>query len=196
MIFSFCNSARDVSNVMKRNSPLFCSRMQAAHLNLPKSMAKMVLLDATVVIVFILWRGPDCRGKMIQQDRMPGRFGIHASVIQLLAWLITGIVLDRGITQGAFALASLLFWICSAALLWWRDGYSARADRFFLRWGLLAFVLVGTPAFRLVLERWEWLLAFLYPVLAALIVLPLMYLMTRIIGIRSPFDGPPPTSEK
>src|SRR5262249_4670640 len=132
---------------------------------------------------------------MIQQDRMPWRFGTHASVIQLLALFITSTSLDGGITQGAGTLASLLFWICSASLLWWHEGRASRVELFFLRWGLLAFVLIGTPLLRPVVERWAWLLPLLYPGLALLIVVPLMYLVTRVFGLRSPFDDAPPASE-
>jgi hypothetical protein len=132
---------------------------------------------------------------MVRQDQMPSRFGIHASVIQLLAWLTTGTVLDGGISQGAFTLASLLFWTCSGSLLWSHEGRASRVELFFLRWGLLAFVLIGTPLLRPVVERWAWLLPLLYPALAVLIVVPLMYLVTRAFGLRSPFDGTPPAPE-
>src|SRR5437879_306103 len=91
---------------------------------------------------------------MIQQDGRPWRFGIHASVIQLLALFLAGLSLDGGITEGACTLASLQFWTCSASLLWWHDGRASRTDLFFLRWGLLAFVLVGTPLLRPAF-RWQ-----------------------------------------
>jgi hypothetical protein len=129
---------------------------------------------------------------MIQQDRMPRRFGTHASAIQLLASFIASSTLDGGITDGACTLASLLFWASSASLLWWHEGRTSRLELFFLRWGLLAFVLIGTPLLRAVVERWGWLLPLLYPGLAALIVVPLMYLFTRVFGLHSPFDGTPP----
>jgi hypothetical protein len=82
--------------------------------------------------------------------------------------------MDGGITQGAFTLASLLIWSCSASLWWWHEGHASRVDLFFLRWGLLAFVLIGTPLLRPVVERWAWLLPLLSPGLAVLIVVPLM----------------------
>src|SRR5262249_39853753 len=128
---------------------------------------------------------------MIEQDRMPWRFGTHASVIQLLALFIRGTTLDGGITQGACTLASLLFWTCSASLFWLHEGRPSRFDLFFLRWGLLVFVLIGTPLLRPVVEQWESLLPLLSPGLAALIVVPLMYLFTQTFGLRSPFDGTP-----
>src|SRR3954468_4260199 len=106
---------------------------------------------------------------MSQQDRMPCRFGAHASAIQLLTWLIAGTALDGGITEGGWTLASLLFWTCAASLLWWRQGCPSRVDLVFLRWGLLAFVLIGTPLLRPLVGRWEWLLPLLYPGLAALL---------------------------
>jgi hypothetical protein len=125
---------------------------------------------------------------MIQQDRMPRRFGTHASVIQLLALFIESTSLDGGTTLNACALASLLFWTCSGSLFLWRRGRASRIDLLFFRWGLVAFVLVGTPLFRPVVERWEWLLPLLYPSLALLLVMPLMYLVTRVFGLSSPFD--------
>jgi hypothetical protein len=123
---------------------------------------------------------------------MPRRFATHASVIQLLAWLITATTLDGGTTQNACALASLLFWTCSASLLWWHDGRASRLDLFFLRWGLLAFVLIGTPLLRPAVERWDWLIPLLSPGLTLLLIASLMYLFTRHFGLRSPFDDMPP----
>jgi hypothetical protein len=132
---------------------------------------------------------------MIQQDRMSCRFGTHASVIQLLSWVIVGTSLDGGITEGAWTLASLLFWASAAAALWRCEGRPSRIDLFFLRWGLLAVVLIGTPLLRPVVARWEALLPLLYPGLAVLLVMPLMYLVTRLFGLSSPFDDPPPASD-
>jgi hypothetical protein len=132
---------------------------------------------------------------MIQQHRMPWRFGTHASVIQLLALFITGASPDAGVATGACTLASLLFWTCSASLLWWHQSRALRIDLFFLRWGLLAFVLIGTPLLRPVVERRAWLLPLLNPGLALLLVVPLMYLVTRVVGLRSPFDGTPGASD-
>src|SRR5437773_11575302 len=85
------------------------------------------------------------RARMIQQERIPWRFGIHASVIQLLALFIAGTSVDGGTTLNASALASLGFWSCAVSLLWWHRGRASRTERLFLRWGLLAFVLIGTP---------------------------------------------------
>lgn len=56
---------------------------------------------------------------MTDRKRTPGRFGVHASVIQLLALFVTGAILDGGMTQLAGTLASLLFWLCAALLLAW-----------------------------------------------------------------------------
>src|SRR5262249_52735396 len=103
--------------------------------------------------------------------------------------------LDGGITEGACALASLLFWTCAASLLWWHEGRASRVDLIFLRWGLLAFVLIGTPLLRPVVEQWESLLPLCYPGLALLMVGLLMYLVARVFGSRSPADGTPPASE-
>lgn len=134
--------------------------------------------------------------KMVQQVRIPLRYGIHASIIQLVAWLLTSAMLDGGRTQGAFALASLFFWICAASLLWWRQNQTSRFDQFFLRWGLLAFVLVGTPLFRPIVEWRSWLFVVINPLLAILIVMPVLYLVVRAFGFRSPFDGEPSSSDE
>src|SRR5437867_3331810 len=117
---------------------------------------------------------------MIQQEQIPGRFGPHASLIQLLALFMTCTIIDGGITQGACTLASLLFWTCSVSLLWWHDGLVSRMELFFLRWGLLAFVLIGTPLLWPVVERWAWLLPLLYPGLALLLVAPLLYVVAWV----------------
>jgi len=126
---------------------------------------------------------------------MPWRFGTHASVIQLVALFITGLSVDGETTLSACALASLLFWTSAVSLLLWHRGRASRMDLFFLRWGLLAFVLIGTPLVRPVVERSEWLLPLLYPGLALLLVASLMYLFTRVFGLRSPFDDMPPWPE-
>jgi hypothetical protein len=51
---SLRNSARVVSNVVKLISPVAWSWTQATLLYLPRLMARMVFVDAVVVIVFIL----------------------------------------------------------------------------------------------------------------------------------------------
>ena len=132
---------------------------------------------------------------MIQQERIPCRCGTHASVIQLFALLIIGSALDGGTTQYACTLASLLFWTCSGSLLLWHRGRASRIDLLFLRWGLLAFVLIGTPLFRPVVEQWGWLPWVLTPSLALLLVGSLMYIVTRVFEMRSPFDDMPPWPE-
>ena len=47
-------SARVVSKVVKRASPVAWSRTQATLLYLPRSMARMVLVDAVIEIVFMV----------------------------------------------------------------------------------------------------------------------------------------------
>jgi len=61
-------------------------------------------------------------------------------------------------------------------------------DLFFFRWGLLAFVLIGTPLLRPVVEWWAWLPLVLLPSIALLLAASLLYLVTRVFGLRSPFD--------
>lgn len=129
---------------------------------------------------------------MMQQERIPWRFGAHASVIQLLALFAGLISLDGGATEEACTLASLLFWACSVSLLLWHRGRASPLDLLFFRWGLLAFVLVGTPLLRPVVQHWSWPPLVLYPSMALLLVASLMYLVTRVFGLRSPFDDMPP----
>ena len=132
---------------------------------------------------------------MIQQERMPGRFGAHASVIQLLALFITSTVMDRHTTLNACTLASLLFWIGAVSLHWWHRNRASQMDLLFLRWGLLAFVLIGTPLFRPIIEWGEWLELILIPSMAVQLVASLLYIVTRVFRLRSPFDGEPPPPE-
>lgn len=131
---------------------------------------------------------------MIQQKPIARRFGTQASLIQLLTLFIGGSSLDAGITQNACIVACLLFWTCAIILLWWHEDRISLVDLFFLRWGLLPFSLIGTPLLRPIVAEWEWWLEWwLRPVLslglAVLLVMPLMYLVTRIFGLNSPFDG-------
>jgi hypothetical protein len=133
---------------------------------------------------------------MSQRDRIPWRFGTHASLIQLLAMFAADTGLDGHVTEGACALASLLFWTCAALLLLrWRAGRPSRVALFFLRWGLLAFVVIGTPLLRPVVGLWWWLLPLLSPGLALLLVMPPLYLVPRAFGLPSPFDDTPPATE-
>lgn len=125
---------------------------------------------------------------MIQQERMPRRFGAQAAVIQLLALFVASTSLDGGTTLNACALASILFWTCSVSLLLWHRGRASRMDLFFFRWGLLAFLLIGTPLLRPAVKQWEWVDLVLSPGIAVLLVVPLLYLVTRVFGLRSPFD--------
>jgi hypothetical protein len=132
---------------------------------------------------------------MIQQEGTPRRFGTHASVIQLLALLMTGLSMDGGSTLNACALASILFWSCSVSLLLWLPSRASRMGLLFHRWGLSAFVLIGTPLLRPVVEQWVWLGLVLNPSIAVLLVMSVLYLVTRVFGLPSPFDGTPPPSE-
>jgi hypothetical protein len=126
---------------------------------------------------------------------MPWHFGIHASAIQLLALILADTALDGGIDGRACTLASLLFWTCSTLLLRMRGCCPWYGGLLFLRWGLLAFVLIGTPVLRPVVQQWEWLHPLLDMGESVLFVVPLMYLVTRILGLPSPFNGTPPASK-
>jgi hypothetical protein len=143
---------------------------------------------------------------MTQQEQMPWRFGTHASVIQLLALLITGgTFADADKTLNACTLASLLFWTCSISILLWHRPRPSRMDLLFFHWGLLAFVLIGTPLLRPVVGWWAWLPLVLNPSIALLLVMSLLHLVVRVFGLGSPFDGiglgspfdgtPPPPGE-
>jgi hypothetical protein len=112
--------------------------------------------------------------------------------------------LDGGTTLNACALASLLYWACSVSLLCWRRDRASRLDLLFFRWGLVAFVLIGTPLLRPVVEEWAWLPVVLSPGIALLLVASLMYVVVRVfglsspfdeLGLGSPFDGKPPPPE-
>jgi len=118
----------------------------------------------------------------------PQRFGTHASAIQLLALLIAGSVMDGGRTLSACTLASLLFWTCTVSLVAWR-GCGSGIDLLFLRWGLIAFAMIGTPVLRPVVEEWNWLDPVLLPGTAVLLVVPLLCLITRAVGFHSPVDN-------
>ena len=127
--------------------------------------------------------------EVIEEERMPRRFGAHTSVIYLLAWLILGSAMDGGITQNAVTLASLLFWTCAAALLTRCRGRASGIGLLFLRWGLLAFVLFGTPVLRPVVRWWwEWLNLALLLCESIMFVMSLFYLVVRVFGGQSPFD--------
>jgi hypothetical protein len=131
-------------------------------------------------------------------DRRPWRFGTHASVIQLLTLLcMPCTVACADIYGAAFTLACFLFWTWAALLLWWHEHPAWRLERFFLRWGLLAFALIGTPLLEPVaaLGADGWRQGLVCLGLPLLFVAPLMYLVTCIIELRAPSDGMPPASE-
>jgi hypothetical protein len=114
---------------------------------------------------------------MTEQQRRPRRFGVHASIIQLVAFFTIGSSPDGGTTQMATTLASLLFWTCSALLLAWHRGRISGLELFFFRWGLLLFVLIGTPLLRPIVQEKEWLAVVLDPGTAVLLVMPFLYLV-------------------
>jgi hypothetical protein len=58
----------------------------------------------------------------------------------------------------------------------------------FFRWGLLAFVLIGTPLLWPLVAWWAWLPLVFLPGEALLSEASLMYLVTRVFGLRSPSD--------
>jgi hypothetical protein len=109
-------------------------------------------------------------------------------VIQLLALFYSGSFLDGGTTLNACALASLLFWTCAVSLLLWHHARASRLNLLFLRWGLLAFVSIGTPLLEPVVKQWAWLPLVLSPSIALFLVGSLMYVVFRVMGWASPFD--------
>ena len=124
----------------------------------------------------------------------------QALLIPAVALLAAGLILDGGNTLNAVAVSCVLFWVTFFFLSLSHRFHLTRFRLLFLRWGLLAFVLIGTPLLRPVMERWTlllpWLDAVLAPCLAVLLVVPLMYLVTRVFGLRSPFDGTPRASDE
>lgn len=88
----------------------------------------------------------------------------------------------------AGTLASFLFWLCVVTLLAWHHSRVSALELFFFRWGLLVFLSVGTPLLYPVVEKREWLVVILAPIMSALLVIPLLYLFVRVFRIPSPFD--------
>jgi hypothetical protein len=89
---------------------------------------------------------------------MTWRFGTHASLIQLIALLMAQ-PWTPDHARSVYPRVPPLLDLLRIAVVW-QEGRASRTDLFFLRWGLLAFVLVGTPLVRPVVEqRWMWLLA-------------------------------------
>jgi hypothetical protein len=70
----------------------------------------------------------------------------QALIIQVIALFTAGLRLDGGRTSNACALASLLFWACAGLLLLWQRGRPTWLPLFFIRWGLVPFAFLGTPA--------------------------------------------------
>jgi hypothetical protein len=81
---------------------------------------------------------------MDQETPIPWRACVPALLIQVLAFCITTGP-DGGISHEACLLASLPYWIGAVSILVWRRGRLSRLERQFVRWGLLPFVVVGTP---------------------------------------------------
>ena len=82
---------------------------------------------------------------MPQETQIPWRASRPALVIQGLALFVTCTAPDAGRSMNACVLASLPFWACSVFLLSWHGDRVPRPGLLFVRWGLLAFVLLGTP---------------------------------------------------
>jgi hypothetical protein len=125
----------------------------------------------------------------------------QALLIQAVALLLPlSLILDGERTLNAVAVSCVLFWFTFFFLSLSHRFHLTRFDLLFLRWGLLAFVLIGTPLLRPAVERWMSLLPCLEAAmalcLAVLLVVPLMYLVTRVFGLRSPFDGTPPAPDE
>jgi hypothetical protein len=82
---------------------------------------------------------------MIDQAQMVRRAATQALVIQFSALFLASTVMDAGTTADACLLAGLLFWACWVSLMLCHRGKPSRLDLLFLRWGMLAFVFLGTP---------------------------------------------------
>jgi hypothetical protein len=72
---------------------------------------------------------------------------MQAFVIQGVAILFFATVMDGGITLQASLIASAPFWLC-VPFLAWRDSTPSLFARMFVRWGLIVFIVAGTPALR------------------------------------------------
>lgn len=78
--------------------------------------------------------------------RIPWRAFVPAILTQIFAMVVVlGTVTDGGESHTAGFLASLPFWACAIPLLVWRRGCASRLELFFVHWGLVAFLALGTP---------------------------------------------------
>ncbi len=69
---------------------------------------------------------------------------LNAVLIQALVILFCSGFRDGGIIFLASMVASVPFWLTSVAIVAWRGQTSTRLEVFFLRWGLVFFVVFGT----------------------------------------------------
>src|ERR1035438_4599624 len=79
---------------------------------------------------------------MQQQTHSPWLVCLPPFLIQILA--ICAMPMDGGRCQNACLLASAPFWACSLYLLARYDPLP-RLGLHFIRWGLIAFILIGSP---------------------------------------------------
>lgn len=79
---------------------------------------------------------------MQQQTHSPWLVCLPPFLIQVMVFLTSP--LDGGRDQGACLLASAPFWLCALFILARYDPLP-RAGLLFIRWGLFAFLLLGSP---------------------------------------------------
>jgi hypothetical protein len=83
--------------------------------------------------------------------------GAQALLIQAVACiLVMGTVPDGGYMLNGLVVSCFLFWVTFLLLFWAHRCLVTRFDLFFLRWGSVPFVLVGTPLLApLVASIWQ-----------------------------------------
>jgi hypothetical protein len=80
---------------------------------------------------------------MQQQTHSPWLVCLPPFLTQILAISVTP--LDGGKSQNACFLASAPFWACALFILARYDDRLPRLGLLFIRWGLIAFILIGAP---------------------------------------------------
>jgi hypothetical protein len=72
---------------------------------------------------------------------------VQAVLTQAAAFILASTIVDGGRTQNGVLAGCLMFWITFFFLFFWHRCHVTRFDLFFLRWGSVPFLLVGTLMF-------------------------------------------------
>jgi hypothetical protein len=70
---------------------------------------------------------------------------LHAFITQVILYGIASCALDFGLLRETCFVASVLFWIGVAALIWWNPQKPARFALEFIRWGVIPVFLAVVP---------------------------------------------------